>query len=59
MQPDPDEAVGQLMLARYRAELERTPAVPLKPRKPPEIVSPGKLRREPHIRRPHPMPRTY
>jgi hypothetical protein len=49
MRPDPDEAVGQLMLARWRAELDRTPAQPLKPAAPPERLKPG-VRRETHIK---------
>ena len=58
MSRDPDEAAGELILARWRAELDRTPAVQLPPPKPPELVGRPKLRREPHVRPPHPMPRT-
>lgn len=49
MSDDTLEALGQVMLAQYRLELERQPAEPLPDPKPPERYKPG-TRRESHIK---------
>ena len=49
MSDDALDAVGQVILARYRLDLDRAPAEPAKPAKPPEQYRPG-TRRESHIK---------